>query len=62
MYVFTYVFIYVSRFYEATVEEVAEHSLKVKFDGYSSLETVAILDVKSLNSGTKRPLSGDESK
>lgn len=50
------------RFYEATVEEVGENSLKVKFDGYSSLETVTILDVKSLSSGTKRPSSGDESK
>lgn len=49
-------------FYEATVEEVGESNLKVKFDGYSSLETVSIIDVKSLNSGTKRPLSGDENK
>ncbi|CAH2102589.1 unnamed protein product [Euphydryas editha] len=49
-------------FYEATVEEVGDSTLKVKFEGYSSLEPVSILDVKSLGSGTKRPSSGDESK
>lgn len=50
------------RFYEATIEEIGTDNFKVKFDGYSSLEVVSIHDIKSLGSGTKRPLSGDESK
>lgn len=50
------------RFYEATIEDIGESSLKVKFEGYTTLETVSILDVKSLGTGTKRPLTGDESK
>ncbi|XP_069360232.1 survival of motor neuron-related-splicing factor 30 [Maniola hyperantus] len=49
-------------FYEATIEDIGESSLKVKFEGYTTLETVSILDVKSLGTGTKRPLTGDESK
>ncbi|XP_068626575.1 survival of motor neuron-related-splicing factor 30 [Battus philenor] len=49
-------------FYEATVEEISTESLKVKFDGYTTLEVVSIHDVKSIHSGVKRPLSGDESK
>lgn len=50
------------RFYEATIEDVANENLKVKFEGYSSLEVVSLEDVKPLVSGLKRPLSGDESK
>lgn len=51
------------RFYEALIEDVTEENLKVKFDGYSSLEVVSVNDVKTLpGSGTKRPHSGDESK
>ncbi|XP_041975449.1 survival of motor neuron-related-splicing factor 30 isoform X1 [Aricia agestis] len=49
-------------FYEATIEEIGSNNFKVKFDGYTTLEVVSALDVKSLASGTKRPLSGDESK
>ncbi|XP_023945614.1 survival of motor neuron-related-splicing factor 30 [Bicyclus anynana] len=49
-----------NEFYEATVEEISECNLKVKFDGYTTLEVVSILDVKSLGSGTKRPLGGDD--
>ncbi|CAG4964990.1 unnamed protein product [Colias eurytheme] len=49
-------------FYEATIEEIGENSLKVKFNGYTTLEPVSMLDVKSLGSGVKRPLSGDEGK
>lgn len=51
------------RFYEALIEDVTQENLKVKFDGYTSLEVVSVNDVKTLpGSGTKRPLSGDESK
>ncbi|KAJ0182560.1 hypothetical protein K1T71_001929 [Dendrolimus kikuchii] len=50
------------QFYEALIEDVSEDNLKVKFDGYTTLEVVAINDVKSLNGGIKRTLSGDESK
>ncbi|XP_038207677.1 survival of motor neuron-related-splicing factor 30-like [Zerene cesonia] len=49
-------------FYEATIEEIGENSLKVKFNGYTTLEPVSTMDVKSLGSGVKRPLSGDEGK
>ncbi|CAG4978958.1 unnamed protein product [Parnassius apollo] len=49
-------------FYEATIEEIGSDSLKVKFDGYTTFEVVSIHDIKSTNSGVKRPLSGDESK
>ncbi|XP_050348370.1 survival of motor neuron-related-splicing factor 30 [Nymphalis io] len=49
-------------FYEATVEEIEDNILKVKFDGYSTLEPISVLDAKPLGSGTKRPSSGDESK
>ncbi|CAK1539958.1 unnamed protein product [Leptosia nina] len=49
-------------FYEATIEEVNEKNLKVKFDGYSTLESISVNDVKSMSSGTKRPSSGDEGK
>ncbi|KAG6457730.1 hypothetical protein O3G_MSEX010452 [Manduca sexta] len=50
-------------FYEALIEDVSDATLKVKFDGYTTLEVVSINDVKSLEtSGLKRPLSGDESK
>ncbi|XP_053618443.1 survival of motor neuron-related-splicing factor 30 [Plodia interpunctella] len=49
-------------FYEAVIEEIGTESLKVKFDGYTTLETVAAGDIKAIGSGTKRPLSGDESK
>ncbi|GBP86817.1 Survival of motor neuron-related-splicing factor 30 [Eumeta japonica] len=48
-------------FYEATVEEVEDDQLRVKFDGYSTLEPVSISDAKKI-AGTKRPSSGDESK
>lgn len=50
------------RFYEATLEELGNSSVKVKFDGYTTLESVSIIDIKPLGLGTKRPLSGDESK
>lgn len=50
------------RFYEALIEEVSEDVLKVKFDGYTTLETVSVDDVKSLGIGVKRPHSGDEGK
>lgn len=51
------------RFYEALIEDVSEESLKVKFDGYTTLEVVSTNDVKPLGSGgLKRPLDGDESK
>lgn len=50
------------RFYEATLEELGNSSVKVKFDGYTTFEPVSILDIKPLGLGTKRPLSGDESK
>ncbi|KAL0851218.1 hypothetical protein ABMA28_007062 [Loxostege sticticalis] len=49
-------------FYEALIEEIDDDSMKVKFDGYTTLEVVSIQDVKPLNSSLKRPLSGDESK
>ncbi|VVD02123.1 survival of motor neuron-related-splicing factor 30 [Leptidea sinapis] len=49
-------------FYEATIEEVGQNSLKVKFDGYTSLETVSLRNVKSLGSGNKRSLSGEDGK
>ncbi|CAH4031095.1 survival of motor neuron-related-splicing factor 30 [Pieris brassicae] len=49
-------------FYEASIEEVNASSLKVKFDGYTTLEPVSLNDVKSIGSGTKRPSSGDEGK
>ncbi|XP_063616157.1 survival of motor neuron-related-splicing factor 30 [Cydia splendana] len=48
--------------YEATIEEITADSLKVKFDGYTSLETVSVYDVKPVGSGLKRRLSSDESK
>lgn len=48
-------------FYEALVEEIHDDHLKVKFDGYTTLETISLQDIKS-GSGTKRPSSGDESK
>ncbi|CAH0405416.1 unnamed protein product [Chilo suppressalis] len=47
-------------FYEALIEEIGDDNLKVKFDGYTTLETVSIHDIKHLS--LKRPLSGDESK
>ncbi|XP_026758732.1 survival of motor neuron-related-splicing factor 30 [Galleria mellonella] len=49
-------------YYEALIEEVDSDNLKVKFDGYTTLEVVSLLDVKPLGSSLKRPLSGDESK
>lgn len=49
-------------FYEALIEEVLEDNLKVKFDGYTTLEVVTLTDIKPLNSGSKRPHSTDESK
>lgn len=50
------------RYYEATIEEVYENNLKVRFDGYLKSEIISILDIKAMASGSKRPLSGDESK
>ncbi|OWR53711.1 survival of motor neuron-related-splicing factor 30 [Danaus plexippus] len=49
-------------YYEATIEEVYENNLKVRFDGYLKSEIISILDIKAMASGSKRPLSGDESK
>ncbi|KAI5640533.1 survival of motor neuron-related-splicing factor 30 [Phthorimaea operculella] len=49
-------------FYEALIEEVSDDSLKVKFDGYTTLEKVDIHDVKPLGSAVKRPASTDEGK
>lgn len=50
------------RFYEALIEEVSADVLKVKFDGYTTSETVSVEDVKPLGVGVKRPHSGDEGK
>ncbi|XP_014356129.2 survival of motor neuron-related-splicing factor 30 [Papilio machaon] len=49
-------------FYEALIEEISSDTLKVKFDGYTTLEVVSINDVKPAGPGLKRPHSGDESK
>ncbi|XP_049878045.1 survival of motor neuron-related-splicing factor 30 [Pectinophora gossypiella] len=49
-------------FYEALIEEIAEDSLKVKFDGYTTLENVSLLDIKPLGTGIKRPAESDEGK
>ncbi|KAG7310716.1 hypothetical protein JYU34_003521 [Plutella xylostella] len=49
-------------FYEAVIEEVGDKQLKVKFEGYSTLETVSVNDVKKISSGSKRPMESDESK
>lgn len=58
---FNLFYIYFS-FYEALIEEVSSDNLKVKFDGYTTLEVVSIDNVKPIGGGVKRPLSGDESK
>lgn len=50
------------RFYEALIEDVNDDHLKVKFDGYTTLETVSLSEIKKIGSAVKRPLSGDESK
>lgn len=50
------------RYYEAVIEEIDDENMKVKFEGYNTLEVVSIQDVKSVNSSLKRPLSGDEGK
>ncbi|XP_072944021.1 survival of motor neuron-related-splicing factor 30 [Epargyreus clarus] len=49
-------------FYDAVVEEIGDDILKVKFDGYTTLEVVSMHDVKAVGNGQKRPLSGDEGK
>ncbi|KPI94832.1 PREDICTED: survival of motor neuron-related-splicing factor 30 [Papilio xuthus] len=49
-------------FYEAVIEEINSDTLKVKFDGYTTLEVVSVNDVKLAGPGFKRPHSGDESK
>lgn len=59
---FISMFYYHYRFYEALIEDISEDNLKVKFDGYTTLEVVSINDVKQLSGGIKRQLSGDESK
>lgn len=48
------------RFYEALIEEISEDNLKVKFDGYTTLEVVSINDVKPLGSAVKRTLNPDD--
>ncbi|KAM3967452.1 splicing factor 30 [Aphomia sociella] len=49
-------------YYEALIEEVGGDNLKVKFDGYTTLEVVSLDDVKPMGSSLKRPLGADESK
>lgn len=49
-------------YYEALIEEVNDDELKVKFDGYKSLETVPLNDIRMLAPGVKRPASPEEGK
>lgn len=51
------VFIFL-RFYEAVVEEPGRQQMVVRFDGYTTVETVDASDVKKV--ATKRTLEGDD--